>query len=270
MEITTAPFLKLEGKVPERIPVYSLEGKKLKEIETPKVFYTPVRKDLILKVFLALRTSRLQPKGVDPLAGKRTTAESWGVGYGVARVPRIKGSTRAAFVPQAVGGRRFGAPTTLKRIRERINRVEKRLALASAIAATAIKEIVRTRGHRIPEKIDLPIVLEDRLEEIDKTKKLREVLKKLTLWSDIERARKGVKIRAGKGKMRGRRYKVPKSILLVVTDTENIRKAARNLVGVDVVNVHKLNVELLAPGGHPGRLTVWTESAVKTLAEKFG
>ena len=90
--------------------VYDLEGKVVGEVELPRVFLTPVRHDLIRRAVLAIETSRLQPKGTDPLAGKRTSAESWGVGHGVARVPRIKGGSRAARVPQAVGGRRAHPP----------------------------------------------------------------------------------------------------------------------------------------------------------------
>jgi len=254
----------------KEVAVYNLKGEIEEKIPLPKVFYTPIRIDLIRKVFLALRTSRLQPKGVDPMAGKRTTAESWGVGYGIARVPRIKGSRRAAFVPQARGGRRFGAPTVLKKIREFVNRKEKRKALYSAIAATAYKVFVKARGHVVPEEITFPIIVSDELQNIEKTREFREFLKNLKLWDDVERAKKGIRIRAGKGKMRGRRYKKPKSLLIVVTNTEKILKAARNLPGVDVVNVKRLNVEHLAPGGTPGRLTVWTKSAIEYLGKMGG
>ena len=270
MAVERVPFLKFENRVEEKAPVYDLEGKVVKEVELPTVFFTAFREDLIRKVFLALRTSRLQPKGVDPLAGKRTTAESWGVGYGMARVPRVKGSTRVAFVPQAVGGRRVGAPTVMKRIKERVNRLEKKRALAAAIAATAIREVVVKRGHKVSENITLPIIVTNDIEKVSKTRDIRSFLKKISLWDDVERARKGVRIRSGKGKMRGRRYKIPKSILFVVAKRSELYKAARNLVGVDVVSVKKLNVEHLAPGGHPGRLTIWSENAIKALKEIFG
>ncbi|RLE89334.1 MAG: 50S ribosomal protein L4 [Thermoprotei archaeon] len=266
--MTKAPYLKIE-EIKETSPVYDLKGKRVSEIPLPRVFNTPVREDLIRKVFLALRTSRLQPKGVDPLAGKRTTAESWGVGYGVARVPRIKGSTRAAFVPMAVGGRRAHPPVTTKRIRERINRKEKRAALMSAIAATAHRFYVEKRGHMVGN-ISLPIIVVDELQSLKRTREVREFLESLGLWKDVERARRRRRIRAGKGKMRGRRYKVPKSLLIVVGRNEGIATAARNLVGVDVSTVDKLNVELLAPGGHAGRLTIWSLSAIEELRKKFG
>jgi len=251
------------------VSVYGLDGEKVKTVKLPKVFLTPVRPDLIRKVFLALRTSRLQPKGTDPLAGKRTTAESWGVGYGVARVPRIKGGSRAARVPQAVGGRRAHPPRVDKVIRERVNRKEKRLATMSAIAATAYRYFVVMRGHRVDKVSELPIVVTNDFEELKRTSEVKEALKKLGLWGDVERAHRGIRVRAGRGKMRGRRYKKPKSILIVIGENKGVALAARNLPGVDVVEARNVNVELLAPGGHPGRLTLYTESALKVLEERF-
>ncbi len=47
-------------------------------------------------------------------------------------------------------------------------------------------------------------------------------------------------------------------------------KAARNILGMDVVKIDSLNVELLAPGTHPGRLTIWSKSAFDKLEEIFG
>jgi len=261
-------ILKLEVRESE-VGVYNLEGEKVKKIKLPDVFRTPVRPDLIRKVFLALRTSRLQPKGTDPLAGKRTSAESWGVGYGVARVPRIKGGRRAARVPQAVGGRKAHPPRVEKVIRERVNRKEKRLATMSAIAATAYEYFVAARGHRIEEVNEVPVVVTDDFEALKRTSEVKEVLKKLGVWPDVERAHRGIRVRAGRGKMRGRRYKKPKSVLIVVSENKGIALAARNLPGVNVVEARNLNVELLAPGGVPGRLTIYTESALKALEERF-
>ncbi len=258
-----------EIKLEKEVSIFNLDGKEVERIELPSIFYTPVRPDLIRRAVLALRTSSLQPKGTDPLAGLRTSAESWGVGYGIARVARIKGGSRAARVPQAVGGRRVHPPRVDRKIREFINRKEKRLALASAIAATAYRYFVSKRGHKLDNVKSLPVVVTDDLEELERTHKVREVLMKLGLWSDVERAYRGIRIRAGKGKMRGRRYKKPKSVLIVISKDRGIVKAARNLPGVDVATVDILNVEHLAPGGVPGRLTLFTYSALKALDEKL-
>ncbi|OYT32068.1 MAG: 50S ribosomal protein L4 [Thermofilum sp. ex4484_79] len=252
-----------------QVNVYGLEGDRIESITLPRVFFYPIRKDVIRRAVVSSITKRIQKQGRDPMAGKRTTAESWGVGYGVARVPRIKGSSRAAFAPMTVGGRRAHPPTTMKIIVERMNKKEKRLALKSAIAATAIKELVKQRGHIIETVSELPIIIQDDLSRIKKTQELKNVLVNLGLWADIERAKKSIRVRAGKGKMRGRRYKKGKSILIVVRKDEGIVKAARNLPGVDVVEIDKLSVEHLAPGGEPGRLTLWTKGAIEYLREVF-
>jgi large subunit ribosomal protein L4e len=99
-----------------------------------------------------------------------------------------------------------------------------------------------------------------------KTKDVKEFLEALKLWSDIERADRG-KIRAGRGKMRGRKYKKGKGPLIVVGEDNGIGYAARNLTGVEVVDIYSLNAELLAPGAHPGRLVIWTQSAFEQLDE---
>jgi large subunit ribosomal protein L4e len=249
--------------------VFDENGSQVGEVELPPVFQVPVRGDLIRRAFLAAFTSRLQPKGRDPLAGKRTTAYSWGVGRGLARVPRNPNG-RARFVVSARGGHAAFPPTPDRVLEERINRKENALALASALAATSIVDLVKRRGHVFDAK-SLPVVLADSVEEaVDSTKKARELLVKLGLWSDVERSREGIGIRAGKGKMRGRRYVEPKSILFVVSSTDKpVAKAVRNLPGVDVATPNTLSVLHLAPGGVPGRLAVFTKKALEEIGRKF-
>ncbi len=257
-----------------KVPVFSLDGKPQGEVELPPAFSEEYRPDLIRRAVISSQTARLQPKGTDPMAGKRTTAETWGKGYGVARVPRVKGSGypaagRGAFVPHAVGGRRAHPPKVEKVLRERINRKEKRLAFRSALAATANPELVRSRGHLIDKVPSLPLVVEDRLEELSETKQVKEVFQRLGLWEEVERVAEGEKIRAGRGKMRGRKYRRPVGPLLVVSRDRGIRKGAGNLPGVRVVEARNLGVEDLAPGGHPARLTVWTPSALQALEARL-
>lgn len=256
-----------------KIPVFSLEGGKVGEFELPEVFQEEYRPDLIRRAVLSSQTARLQPKGVDPMAGKRTSAETWGKGYGVARVRRVKGrgspaSGSGAFAPHTVGGRRAHPPLPQKVLWERMNRKEKKLAFRSAVAATARKELVCSRGH-LAEKIpSLPLVVEDGLEELSETKRVKEVFQKLGLWEEVERVSQRVKIRAGRGKMRGRRYRIPVGPLVVVSEDRGIKKGAGNLPGVKVVEVRNLGVEDLAPGGMPARLTVWTRSALQQLGAR--
>lgn len=245
--------------------VFNLEGKEVGRTRLPEVFRTPIRPDVIKRAVVAIQSHRLQPKGRNPYAGKRTTAESWGVGRGISRVPRLSDSSRAAFAPGTVGGRLAHPPTVEKRIYKKIPKKEKRLALFSAIAATASKDLIEARGHIIGNVPDLPLVVTDDLESIKTTKDLKSVLINLGVWPDIERVKESIKVRSGKGKMRGRRTKRAVGPLIVVSKNDGVFKAARNLPGVDVVSVRDLNPELLAPGTHPGRLTLWTNSSIEEM-----
>ncbi|MHC1566705.1 MAG: 50S ribosomal protein L4 [Candidatus Syntropharchaeia archaeon] len=242
--------------------VIDLSGNIVDVITLPAVFEEPYRPDLIKRAVLAAQANRLQPYGPNKYSGMRTSAESWGTGRGMSRVPRIKTGSRAARVAQAVGGRKAHPPKPEKILREKINKKERIKAIRSAIAATINEEIVRKRGHRFSAK--LPIIVEDDLEKLEKTRDVQRFFEVAGVWEDVLRAKKK-KIRAGKGKMRGRRYKRKRSVLVVVSNDNGIRKAARNLPGVDCVKVEELNAELLAPGTHPGRLTIWTRSAISRL-----
>lgn len=240
------------------------QGKEVGEVELPPVFETELRPDLIKRAVLAIQANRRQPYGSYIYAGVDVSAENWGPGHGVARVPRLKQSSRAALVPQAVGGRRAHPPKPEKKFEKKINKKERILALKSAIAATANEKYVRDRGHRFTAS--LPIVVEEAFEELSRTKEVLPFLEETGIIEDLNRVRENIKVRAGKGKMRGRRYKERKSALFVISDASSpVRKALRNLPGVDVIPVSQLNVELLAPGTHYGRLTVWSVSAINQL-----
>ncbi|HIE13722.1 TPA: 50S ribosomal protein L4, partial [Candidatus Bathyarchaeota archaeon] len=167
-------------------------------------------------------------------------------------------------------GRRTHPPVTGKKIYKKIPKKEKRLALLSAIAATGKKEVVESRGHITDDIPDFPLVVTDDFENLKRTKEVEEALKNLGVWPDIYRVKESVKVRAGKGKMRGRRKKMAVGPLIVVSQDNGIMKAARNIPGVDVSTVKDLNVELLAPGTHPGRLTIWTKSSIEALKKIAG
>ncbi len=256
------------------VPVYDLNGNPSETIALPKAFEAPVRPDLIKRAVLSIQSHRIQPQGRDPMAGRRTTAESRGTGLHLARVPRVKGSGyskagQAAFAPGTVGGMQTHPPKAEKRIYKRINRKERLLALQSAIAATAMKDLVSSRGHELNDIPALPLVISDELQVIEDAGKVREVFQKVGLWADVKRAKEGRKLRAGKGSMRGRKMKGRVGPLIVVAKDEGIAKAAGNYPGVEVVEAARLNAEALAPGAHPGRLTVWTRSAMMELEKRF-
>lgn len=251
--------------------IFNLEGKPVGKVDLPTVFATPLRPDVIKRAVLAIQSTRFQPQGRDPMAGKRTTAESRGTGSGISRIPRTKGpSGRAAFSPGTVKGRAAHPPTSEKKIVKRIPKKEKRLALFSAIAATASRETVAKRGHAIEDILEIPLVVTDDFESLKRTKEVEETLIHLGILSEIYRVRESRNTRAGKGKSRGRKMKQATGPLLVVAENRGIVEAAENIPGVDVVIVKNLNAELLAPGTHLGRLTVWTNSAIGKLNELYG
>jgi large subunit ribosomal protein L4e len=241
--------------------VRSLDGTGAREIELPPAFSEDYRPDLIKKAVIALQSTRRQPHGTNPYAGILSSAQSWGSGRGVAQVPRIKGGSRAAKIPQAKGGREAHPPLVQKVIVREINKKEKQKAFRSALAATIIEDLVRARGHVF--SVPVPVVLEDRFGDLGKTSEVIAALDAAGVLGDVERAKASRKVRAGRGKMRGRRYKQRKSLLIVTADRP--LKAAENLAGVDIATVDQLNTELLAPGTQAGRLTVWTESALLRL-----
>src|SRR5512136_131169 len=193
--------------------VKSLDGGVTRDIELPAIFSEEYRPDLIKKAVMALQSRRRQPHGTDPFAGIRSSAVGWGSGRGSSHVPRIKNGSRAARVPQARGGREAHPPVTAEVLIEKINRKEKRKAFLSAVAATARGELVKARGHRYEG--ELPVILVDDLETLESTPDVVAVLMAIGVYGDVERARDGKNVRAGRGKMRGRRYKQPRSLLIV-------------------------------------------------------
>ncbi len=250
--------------------IFNLEGKPTGKIKLPAVFSTPIRPDVIKRAVLAIQSSRLQPQGRDPMAGKKTTAESRGTGSGTARIPRLKGGGRAAFAPSTVKGRQPHPPKAEKIIVKHIPKKEAKLALTSAIAATAEKEVIVVRGHKIASVVGLPLVVDSAFENLSKAKEVEEVFSKLGIAEDITRVRESRSVRAGKGKHRGRKMKQAVGALIVVLDGKRLLNAASNLPGVEVTKVTNLNTEMLAPGTHPGRLTVWTNGAIEKLSTLYG
>ncbi len=182
----------------------------------------------------------------------------------------MKGSQRAAFIPFAVGGRAAHPPKVEKKIAKKLPRKEMRFALQSAVAATASKELVSSRGHVVDEVPDFPLVVVDEIQGLKRTREIRDAFIRLGVWPDIYRVKESRKVRAGKGKMRGRRMKQAVGPLLVIAKNEGVIEAARNIPGIDIATVDNLNVELLAPGTHPGRLTIWANSAFQKLETLFG
>ncbi|KRH95193.1 60S ribosomal protein L4 [Pseudoloma neurophilia] len=243
-------------------------------VDLPAVFETPIRSDLIQYVHKNVSMNKRQPYAVKPTAGKNYSAESWGTGRALARVPRIKGSgTRragqAAFANFARGGH-IGHPTNVQRRWQRKTNLNlRRLVTAMGIAASGVAPIVESRGHRIEKLEKIPLVIDNEdLKSITKTKDAQKLLIDLGLEEELEKTKKTY-IRAGKGKWRNRRYQHKKGPLIVY-DKEFNKKPFRNIQGVELVQVDFLSVLDLCPGGQPGRLVIWTKDSFEKLSDMFG
>lgn len=262
---------KVKRTVPKKVPtagsinVYGLDGKVKGKLNLPRVFTTPFRPDLIRRAVVSAQANRRQSYGPSPVAGMRHSVSTWGKGRGVARVQRLAQGRTGAESPNNVGGRRAHPPRPEHSFDKKINRKERNLARASALAAVSVESTVRARGHRFKEGLTLPVVIDDGMESMERTGDIINVLESLGVIADIERARKGRHIRAGRGKMRGRRYRQPRSILLVASEGSPLLIGARNLPGVNTTTPKQINTEALAPGGDPGRLVVFTKKAFTSL-----
>jgi len=147
---------------------------------------------------------------------------------------------------------------------------QKRHAVASALAASSLVPLVMARGHRIAQVSELPLVVSDGLESVTKTKEAFETLKKLGLTEELTRIADSKKIRAGKGKARNRRYVMRKGPMVIFNEDNGIVRAFRNIPGIETINVTRMNILRLAPGGHFGRLILWTEGAFRKLSAIYG
>jgi large subunit ribosomal protein L4e len=238
--------------------IYSISGEKLREVDMPSFFSVPVRKDLINRAFITERNGERQPYGASKEAGERHAVASWGVGRGVARLPRLTGSSRAAFAPQAVGGRR-AHPAKPERIwSTKMNDKERSKAFCSAFAATARADVISLRGHKFDEKVSFPLIVENKFQELDRTKDVIKVLLTFGVYDDVLRAFNGRKRRKDG-------YKTPRSLLILASEGKPIFAGARNITGVDVRTPGTVRISDLAPGGTPGRLTIYCESTIEEL-----
>ena len=248
--------------------VYSVKGEVSGTIDVPEVFSSEYRPDVIKKAILAAAANKRQPYGPNERAGMRHSVSTWGKGRGVARVQRIKAGKKATESPNNVSGRRAHPPRPERIWDQKINKKEAKIARYSAIAATGCADCVRERGHQFDDSVSFPVVIEDEFQNLASTSEINEILENIGVGYDIERAKEGRKIRAGRGKMRNRRYRTPVSILIVVSEREApLFKGASNLPGVDVETVDTLSASILAPGGDAGRLTVYTKSAISRMGE---
>merc|ERR1712071_4368 len=236
----------------------------------PAVFKAPIRSDVVNFVHTNVAKNSRQAYAVHRHAGHQTSAESWGTGRAVARIPRVRGggthrSGQGAFGNMCRGGRMFAPTKTWRRWHRRINITQKRYAMCSALAATALPALIMAKGHRIEEIPEVPLVVDDKVEGYKKTKEAVLLLKKLKAWNDIKKVYASQRMRAGKGKMRNRRRVQRKGPCVIYNEDNGVTRAFRNIPGITLQNVNKLDLLKLAPGGHVGRFCIWTESAFRKL-----
>merc|ERR1712110_1094538 len=241
----------------------------------PAVFKAPIRSDLVNFVHTNLRKNARQAYAVNRDAGHQTSAESWGTGRAVARIPRVRGggthrSGQGAFGNMCRGGHMFAPTKVYRRWHRKVNVAQKRYAIASAIAATGVPALVMAKGHRVDHVAELPLVISDKIQSYTKTKEAYIFLNKIKAWTDIEQVYKTQRFRAGKGKMRNRKRIQKRGPLVVFDQDQGVTKAFRNIPGVETISVDHLNLLKLAPGGHVGRFVIWTESAFKKLDSIYG
>jgi len=244
-------------------------------VQLPAIFKAPIRPDIVSFVQQQMSMNRRQPYSVSEKAGHQTSAESWGTGRAVARIPRVRGggthrSGQGAYGNMCRGGRMFAPTKTWRRWHRKINVNQKRYALCSAVAASAIPSLVMSKGHMINEVPEMPLVVSDKVQEYNKTKQAVVLLRRLRAWADVQKVYKSRRFRAGKGKMRNRRRISKSGPLIIYGKDQGLTKAFRNIPGVDLVSVNKLNLLKLAPGGHVGRFCIWTESAFERLNALYG
>ncbi|KAJ7972456.1 60S ribosomal protein L4 [Quillaja saponaria] len=245
-------------------------------VPLPDVMKASIRPDIVTFVHANISKNSRQPYAVSRKAGHQTSAESWGTGRAVSRIPRVPGggthrAGQGAFGNMCRGGRMFAPTKIWRRWHRKINVNQKRYAVVSAIAASAIPSLVLARGHKIESVPEMPLVIGDSAESVEKTKDAIKVLKNVGAFPDAEKAKDSHSIRPGKGKMRNRRYINRKGPLIVYgTEGAKIVKAFRNIPGVEIANVERLNLLKLAPGGHLGRFVIWTKSAFEKLDSIYG
>jgi len=257
------------------VTVFSLTGEKSAETNLPNVMTAPLRSDIVQFVHYNMNKNKRQAYAVNIRAGKQVSASSWGTGRAVARIPRVGGggtsrSGQGAFGNMCRGGRIFAPTKTWRKWHRRINVSQKRYAVASALAATAVPALVMSRGHVIDEVPEIPLVLDNGIESAKKTSAAKEILAAVGALDDVEKAGASKQIRAGKGKMRNRRYTLRRGPLIIYQKNDGIEQAFRNLPGVELCCVDRLNLLQLAPGGHMGRFCVWSQAALEALDTIYG
>jgi len=258
------------------VHVYNGNGKSVGSVPMPAVCLSPIRNDVVQQVWVGMAKNKRQPYAVSSVAGHQHSAESWGTGRAVSRIPRVSGggthrAGQAAFGNMCRKGRMFAPTKTWRKWNQKINQKQKRFAVCSALAASCVTPLVLARGHKVEKIKEVPLVVADAtITKILKTKDAASLLEKLNAYADVQKAWDSRRVRSGKGKLRSRRYKSKRGPLVVYSGKPDFVRAFRNLPGVEFCNVEALNLLKLAPGSHLGRFIIWQEQAFRSLDKIYG
>jgi len=249
--------------------------KKVEALPIPAAMLCGLRPDLVNFVHAQVNKNRRQAHGVKYAAGRDCSAESWGTGRAVARIPRAQGggthrAGQGAFGNMCRGGGMFAPLRTWRRWHRKVGIRRKRHAAVSALSASCVVPLVMARGHRISEVPELPLVLDDDLTKVFKTQLVKKTLSKFGMAEDLKRCEDGHHKRPGKGKARNKKWIKRKGPLIIYHGDEGIVRACVSLRGVDTMHVSKMNILNLAPGGQFGRMLIWTRTAFNMVQEMFG
>uniref|UniRef100_A0A0A9X9C7 Large ribosomal subunit protein uL4 n=1 Tax=Lygus hesperus TaxID=30085 RepID=A0A0A9X9C7_LYGHE len=254
----------------QTLPVFDIRGTEVEQVSKPAIFNAPIRRDIVHFVHTNMSKNRRQPYAVSPEAGMQHSAKSWGTGRAVARIPRISGSGtsrsgQGAFGNMCRKGRRFAPTKIWRKWHRKTSTDQKRYAVVSAVAATAVTSLVTARGHQIATVHNIPLVVDDELQTITKTRNAIEALKAIGAHGDVERCKRSRRIRTGISRLRNRIHSCRRGPLIVYEKDDGIVRAFNNIPGIDLVSVHALNLLQLAPNATLGRFVIWTKSAVNEL-----
>merc|ERR1711971_1304082 len=258
------------------VSVHSEKGERTdSNVALPAVFKAPIRPDIVSFIHHEVAKNHRQSYAVNRDAGHQTSAESWGTGRAVARIPRVRGggthrSGQAAFGNMCRGGRMFAPTKQWRRWHRKVGVAQKRYAMCSAIAATGVPALVMAKGHVIDGIPEVPLVVADSVQGFTRTKQAVEFLRRNKAWADVAKVYATRRMRAGKGKLRNRRHVQKLGPLVIYDQDQGLTKAFRNIPGVDTIQVDNLNLLKLAPGGHVGSFCIWTEAAFKKLDGLYG
>merc|ERR1712159_723028 len=159
------------------------------QVAMPAVFLAPIRPDVVQFVHTNMAKNTRQAYAVSKWAGHQTSAESWGTGRAVARIPRVPGggthrAGQGAFGNMCRGGRMFNPTKTWRKWHRKINVNQRRYAICSALAASALPGLVMARGHQVSEVPEVPLVVDSM--NADKTSKAKAVLESVGAFDDVD------------------------------------------------------------------------------------